>query len=142
MKNVFNIALIALIFQACGTEKGISNEQQNTMNNQFKFEIEIIDNAMPSPTPSENMYAIVKLSPHSGEFASNWKLEKIEINGKVYTSIDDKEYKGKGLQQYRTSVREIPQSIEKPYKGSVLFKNEDGERLTYSFNDISVQKVF
>lgn len=141
MKNITNIILAVILLQACGAVKDQPKNEQNPMKNQFKFEVVIINNVMPSPTPRKFMYAIIKLRPDQGKLANNWKLLKFELNDVKYTTFDNNDFIGQHASEYSTNIREIPKSIEQPCSAYILLENEAGKQLEYSIEDVPIQKV-
>ncbi len=141
MKKFINVFLIVVLFQACSAVKEQSKQEKNTMEDQFIFEIVIINNVMPSPSPRKYMYAIIKLRPNQGKLKSNWKLVSFKLNQKRYNTFDYSQFKGRNSSEYSNIIREIPKSSKRPCKADVLIENEAGKQLEYSIENVPIQQV-
>jgi hypothetical protein len=110
--------------------------QASNMEENYIFNIEIVNNLMPSSTPRKFMYAIVSLSPKSGTFENNWKVASFELNGVSYSKFDDTKFNGKGLLIFRNTVREIPYGEESQLSACVILKNDKGQTLIFNADGI------
>jgi len=149
MKTIYLILLIASILCSCSNSKSTVVEgsektsiESEKMKEYYVFNIEVIDNRMPSQTPRKYMYAIVSLRLNSGNLDNNWRLTSFEINGVKYTKFDSDTFGGKNELLYRNNIREIPKNIQQPLSGEVQFENQDGDNLTFKVDNIKVSVVY
>lgn len=142
MRYIVSSALIALtLLLSCSDSKKTASEKaKGDLSLNFAFDVEIINNQMPSLSPNENTaYCIVNLSPKTGVFEANWKIKKFVFNTVSYFTFDDNELKGKGEKQYINNVREI--TLEDKNKIVVIFENDKKETIQFSVDNVPVLVV-
>lgn len=142
MRYIVSSALIALtLLLSCSDSKKTASEKaKGDLSLNFAFDVEIINNQMPSLSPNENTaYCIVNLSPKIGVFEANWKIKKFVFNTVSYFTFDDNELKGKGEKQYINNVREI--TLEDKNKIVVIFENDKKETIQFSVDNVPVLVV-
>ena len=115
-------------------------KDENDASLNFSIDVEIINNRMPSISPSENTnYCIVNLTPKKEVLENDWKIHKFVLNDVSYFTFDDNKLKGKGESQYQNVVREI--QIEKNNKISIIFINDQEEKIDFTIEDVPVSVV-
>ncbi|HLW38807.1 MAG TPA: hypothetical protein VKX31_00355 [Brumimicrobium sp.] len=142
MRYIVSSALIALtLLLSCSDSKKTASEKaKGDLSLNFAFDVEIINNQMPSLSPNENTaYCIVNLSPKTGVFEANWKIKKFVFNTVSYFTFDDNELKGKGEKQYINNVREI--TLEEKNRIVVIFENDKKETIQFSVDNVPVLVV-
>ncbi|HLW29224.1 MAG TPA: hypothetical protein VKX29_00050 [Brumimicrobium sp.] len=142
MKLIYLVLSCLILLTACGNSKETNAKDDNQfMKDDYIFNIEVIDNQMPSTSPKGTIYAVVSLSPKTDMFKCNWELSNFEINGVSYNMFDDNKFKCKDQLIYQANVREIPHDIKPPLSVNVKFKNDKGKVITYHEEGLGITKV-
>lgn len=142
MRYILSLSLFALfLLLSCSDSKKTTGEKmKNDVSLNFSIDVEIINNRMPSISPSENTnYCIVNLTPKKEVLENDWKIHKFVLNDVSYFTFDDNKLKGKGESQYQNVVREI--QIEKNNKISIVFINDQEEKIDFTIEDVPVSVV-
>jgi len=142
MRYILSLSLFALfLLLSCSDSKKTTGEKmKNDVSLNFSIDVEIINNRMPSISPSENTnYCIVNLTPKKEVLENDWKIHKFVLNDVSYFTFDDNKLKGKGESQYQNVVREI--QIEKNNKISIIFINDQEEKIDFTIEDVPVSVV-
>lgn len=142
MRYILSLSLFALfLLLSCSDSKKTTGEKmKNDASLNFSIDVEIINNRMPTISPSENTnYCIVNLTPKKEVFENDWKIHKFVLNDVSYFTFDDNKLKGKGESQYQNVVREI--QIEKNNKISIIFINDQEEKIDFTIEDVPVSVV-
>ena len=142
MRYILSLSLFALfLLLSCSDSKKTTGEKmKNDASLNFSIVVEIINNRMPSISPSENTnYCIVNLTPKKEVLENDWKIHKFVLNDVSYFTFDDNKLKGKGESQYQNVVREI--QIEKNNKISIIFINDQEEKIDFTIEDVPVSVV-